>query len=39
VRAFLDENAEISRDAAARLLEVTPDQASRILVDSADEGA
>ncbi len=31
VRAFLDENSEISRDVAARLLEVTPDRASRIL--------
>ncbi len=31
VRAFLDENHEISRDDAMRLLGVTPDRASRIL--------
>jgi ATP-dependent DNA helicase RecG len=31
VRAFLDERREISRDDAVKLLEVTPDRASRIL--------
>lgn len=31
VRAFLDESREISRDDAVRLLDVTPDRASRIL--------
>ncbi len=31
VRAFLDENREIRRDDAVRLLDVTPDRASRIL--------
>ena len=31
VRAYLDDNREISRDDAARLLDVTPDRASRVL--------
>lgn len=31
VRAFFDENPEISRDHATKLLDVTPDRASRIL--------